>query len=94
MNRQVVLLFLAGLLGGLVSRYVMPPSAYAQTKPSVAKEIRAQSFTLVDQSGRPAGTFTTESSSVPARPRIVLRDPSGRELWSAGGTGLQPLTAK
>jgi hypothetical protein len=97
----------AGLLGGLVTRFA-PSAAFAQNPAPATKEIRAQSFTLVDASNRPVGTFTSEMDGSPAptpptgiaptptpppsgrgttgRPRIVLRDSAGREIWSAGDT--------
>ena len=99
----------AGLLGGLLTRYIDPPTAFAQDQPTVTKELRAQSFTLVDASGRAAGTFTAEagpgsakmfihppdgqgSVTVTSPMRIVLRDSSGHEIWSAGtGAKILPL---
>jgi hypothetical protein len=81
-------------LGGLLTRYVAPPPAFAQNQAPITKEIRAQSFTLVDQSNQTAGTFAAEPVPGPGmRVRVVLRDSKGREIWSAGGTGLQPLTS-
>jgi hypothetical protein len=96
----------AGLLGGMLTRYIAPPAAYAQDQPA-AKEIRAQSFTLVDQFDHTAGTFSYEplpgARMTLPRPqfggnqppvdrlapgRIVLRDASGHEIWSAGANSL------
>jgi hypothetical protein len=94
MNKNVVLALLAGLLGGLFTRYIAPPSAYAQNQAPITRELRAQSFTLVDRANQTAGTFTVEPASSPSRMRIVLRDSSGREIWSAGGPGTQPLSAR
>ena len=51
---------LAGLLGGLVTRYITPSVAFAQDKTPVTNELRAQSFTLVDSSNRTVGTFSVE----------------------------------
>jgi hypothetical protein len=81
MNRPltVVLALGGGLLGGLLTRYIGPPSAFAQNQAPVAKEIRAQSFTLVDSSNRS---------------RIVLRDSDGREIWSAGEAQIRPLSQR
>jgi hypothetical protein len=95
----VTLALTAGLVGGLLSRYIAPPSAFAQGKATVTKEVRAQSFTLVDPSDQAIGTFTLE----PVGPQvvfvsgpnvypdtrhtaIVLRDSTGREIWRAGGS--------
>jgi hypothetical protein len=102
----VALALAAGLLGSVIGRYIAPPSAYAQEKAAVAKEIRAQSFTLVDAFDHTAGTFTYEPLNAPrvmshpplpenlAPPdrllpgRVVLRDASGRVIWSAGANSL------
>ena len=90
----VVLALAAGLAGGLISRYVAPPVAYAQNRPSVTREVRAQSFTLVDEMDRTVGTFSYEGAGKPNRPdpRIVLRDFRGREIWSADGNALRLLS--
>jgi hypothetical protein len=99
-NLSLALALAAGLLGGLLTRYISPPTVSAQNQSQPAKEIRAQSFTLVDQSNQIAGTFTTEPVTGrpighPTQTRIVLRDPYGRELWSAGGVaGIQPVSSK
>jgi hypothetical protein len=108
-----VLALAAGLLGGLLTRYIAPPIAFAQNQAPVTKEIRAQSFALVDPSDRVVGAFTAEplygapgifvlprqgtpnDQGVPQirRPmRIVLRDSNGREIWSAGGSEVRPLS--
>jgi hypothetical protein len=102
----VVVALTAGLLGGLLTRYIAPPVAFAQDKPAVTKQVRAQSLTLVDASDRALGTFTAEpiSNIVTINPRgaspqtfigptrIVLRDANGNEIWSAGGGArLRPL---
>ena len=55
----------AGLLGGLLTRYIAPPVAFAQDQASITKELRAQSFTLVDSSDHAIGTFTAEPLSPP-----------------------------
>jgi len=103
-------------LGGLLTRYVAPPVALAQDQAPIVKEIRAQSFTLVDPSDHAVGTFTVEplagspgteqfyrlkqypnNQFRPERPlpmRIVLRDSAGRELWSAGGSMVRPLSVR
>jgi hypothetical protein len=123
MNRSltIVLGLIAGLTGGLLTRYIAPPAAFAQNQTPVTKELRAQRFTLVDGLGSAVGTFMVEgefpslpdaSNSTPdpntdlARRlraevqrrngpprRIVLVDPNGREIWSAGGSLVRPLSA-
>jgi hypothetical protein len=50
----------AGLLGGMLTRYIAPPAAHAQDQAAVSKEIRAQSFTMVDQYDHTAATFSYE----------------------------------
>jgi len=117
MNNKLVITFalVAGLVGGLLSRYAAPPSAFAQNQAPVTKEIRAESFTLVDPSDRTVGTFTSEADGatfvnpgivpgpaprlVPqprtaSRTRIVLRDSTGREIWSAGESQIRPLSQR
>lgn len=70
---------------------------------AVARDIRAQSFTLVDGADHTLGTFTAEPS-VPwvgrdgkldptsSQWRIVLRDRQGSEIWGAGGPVIRPLS--
>ena len=102
-NLSVGLAFVAGIAGGLIARYIAPVTAFAQNQTSVTREIRAESFTLVDPLDRPLGTFTFEyadnlkiQSQQPGLPimrngRVVLRDPNGREIWSAGGSPIRQL---
>lgn len=106
----IALALAAGLLGGLLTRYIAPPAAHAQDQGAVAKEIRAQSFTLVDEFDHTAGTFSYEpppgartklppSINQPAprvgSGRIVLRDASGLEIWSAGARAvIRPLSER
>lgn len=104
---NVAVALFAGLAGGMLTRYIAPPSVFAQTQnTAVTKEVRAQSFTLVDQYDNVAGTFTAESMGSPniilpgdgsaprvqRRPsRIVLRDSYGHEIWGVGGSTVRPL---
>jgi hypothetical protein len=102
----VALALAAGLIGGLLTRYIAPPAAFAQTQAPVTTpvttEIRAQSFTLVDSSDHTLGVFRAEPASKAINPnlgghtpmRIVLRDSNGREIWSAGGSGIRPVTER
>jgi hypothetical protein len=88
----------AGILGGLLTRYIAPPAAHAQdpAAATVSKEIRAQSFTLVDQFDHKAGTFTYEPLPIahviqgnpqfPANQGVPARVGPGRiVLRDAGG---------
>ena len=93
----VTLALVAGSVGGLLTHYIAPPVALAQNQAPITKEIRAQSFTLVDPSDHTVGTFSYEPAPDPrpmTPPRIVLRDSVGRELWSAGGSGIRRLSEK
>jgi hypothetical protein len=98
-NLTLVLALAAGLLGGFLSRYITPQSVYGQAQTPNTVEIRSQRFSIVDSQGRVVGTFTGEITRAPAPderllPRVALVDPTGRELWSAGGSKLKPLDLK
>src|SRR5262249_39065584 len=97
-----VSLFAAALLGGFIARVGMPSRALAQDQTPVAKEIRAQSVTLVDSMGNTVGTFTTSSPTIvairpgskqtkpiPVPTAIVLRDQNGLVIWHPEGDGAQ-----
>ncbi len=97
MSRTVslTLAVIGGMAGGLATRFVGPPAAHAQQAPAAAPpvaELRAASFVLVDSANRPVGTFTTEKAG--QRSRIVLEDATGREIWSAGGSGIRPVNSR
>ncbi|MBZ5600727.1 MAG: hypothetical protein LAO79_00305 [Acidobacteriia bacterium] len=66
----------AGLVGGLLSSALRPIAAQAQSQ--ALDEIKAQRFTLVNQSGVTMGAFSFDDSG---RPQIVLRDDLGHEVW-------------
>jgi hypothetical protein len=53
MNRKMnfTLALLAGLLGGVLSRYLIPTPVFAQAQAPAPREIRAQSFVLVNKEG-------------------------------------------
>ena len=88
MNKPLIIVLAlgGGLLGGLLTRYIGPPSAFAQNQASVTKEIRAQSFTLVDSSNRTIGTFTSDADRllrlqrrvIPSLPVCSVAQPGGR----------------
>ena len=78
---SVAVAVVAGLLGGMLTRYIAPPAAFAQNQAPATKEIRAQSFTLVDSSNHVAGTFTVDSTwpgPPPVPPGAQPRVPSPR----------------
>jgi hypothetical protein len=81
MNRTLPLSFAlaAGLLGGLLSRYITPLPVLAQS--GSPKGIKAQSFVLVDDRDNIVGTFKPSADRIPT---VVLLDRNGREIWRAG----------
>ena len=74
MNKQSVLALVAGLLGGMATHYIAPPVALAQNQPPARRDLRAQSFTLVDQSDRNLATFSAE----PVRQPTIVPNPRSR----------------
>jgi len=111
MNNKLVIAVavLAGLAGGMLTRFIAPAPVFAQApvqvlpgpvpavpaapSPTVTKEIRAESFTLVDNFGNVVGTFAAEPMGIRRPARVVLRDSYGHEIWSAGGSPIRPLTS-
>ena len=73
MNKNIVIALVAGLPGGMATRYISPSTAFAQNQTPVTKDVRAQSFVLVDQWDQTVGTFTTEPA--PVTVTKVLRVP-------------------
>ena len=76
-NLTLILAFAAGLLGGVLSRWITPTPVLAQaqaTPPAsaapVPKEIRAQRFTLVGEDGAVLGTFGLDQGMMMERPRV------------------------
>jgi hypothetical protein len=102
---SVVIALIAGLAGGMLTRFIAPAPVFAQAPVQIlpgpapapaapgpaAKEIRAESFTLVDNRGNAVGTFAAEPRGIHFPARVVLRDSYGREIWSAGGSAIRPL---
>jgi hypothetical protein len=85
-------LFLAAaFLGGLISHYAWTQPVQAQAQPPVPKEIRAQSFVLVNDQGVVQGVIAVGRSQN-GRPSLKLYDGNGRELWSFGGNEVRPLS--
>jgi hypothetical protein len=74
----------AGLLGGMLSRYVTPMTVLAQDRSTAAKDIRAQRFTLVNERGIVLGVFGLDSYKEGSNPTIRLFDESGHEIFRAG----------
>jgi hypothetical protein len=103
MNRMTIgVALLAGLAGGMVSRFVSPASVLAQQAPSTNPapvELRAQRFALVNPDGGVVATFTVDQPKPPegipfSQPSIRLLDWSGKEIWSAGGNPMRKLAVK
>lgn len=84
MNRKLNLgLSLAtGLLGGFLSHYISPKLVHAQTQAAPPKEIRAQRFVLVNDSGAPSGLFGFDQDG---NANVILLDKAGKVTWSASG---------
>ena len=88
MNTRLILTIslLSGLVGGLVSHFAFPVTAFAQPP----NEIRAQSVALVDGQNIVVGTITTSNRTGQPSPRaqeptIVILDRQGHEVWRASG---------
>jgi hypothetical protein len=102
MNRMTIAIALAaGLVGGVISRYISPApvlAQQAQPQSPAPVELRAQRFVLVNPDGLVAGTFTVEPgklTDVPfTPPSIRLLDWSGKEIWRAGGSPVRNLALK
>ena len=76
----------AGLLGGILSHYIfVTPLVHAQSEPP--KEVRAQSFVLMNEKGEPGGTFAFDEQGRP----IIRLFYKGREFWRAGGNIVRQL---
>ena len=94
---NVFLALVAGLAGGVSSRYLWPQPVQAQAQAPM--EIRARSFVLEDADGKVLGTFSTEAPrpgsaarGLPIRPSGSLRlfDDRGREIWRNPTNGIFP----
>ena len=93
MNRKLNLglSLAAGLLGGMLSHYIFSEPVHAQVQTPPAKEIRAQSFVLVDDQGVPAGVFGFEKDGGAS---IQLMNKAGKVIWIANGkANLAPLSS-
>lgn len=69
-----VLALAAGFLGGIVSQHVALPLVYAQEPTPIPTEIRAESFVIVDQDGKPRGAFGINKKWGPAVEIIDSKD--------------------
>ena len=73
MKNTIVAALIAGLFGAVATRIISPAPVSAQNQ--ATREIRSQSFTLVDPSDRTVGTFSAEP--VFGRRRAFIRNPGG-----------------
>ena len=81
---HLILCLFVGLCGGILSRYLWIPPVLAQAQTPTPKEVRSQSFVIVDEMGQVQGVFTSDHQPAwNGRSRIKLVDPSGRVIWSA-----------
>jgi len=84
--KNIALSLAAGLLGGMISHYVWTPAVHAQTL--IPKEIRAQSFILMNEKGDVGGKLGFDDKGKPA---IALYS-QGRLIWRTGdGNVFKPL---
>jgi hypothetical protein len=81
MNRGLIfsLALGAGFLGGVLSRYITPIPAFAQS--TIPKEIAARSFVLMDERNGIVGVF--KPSEARSDNAVVLLDQNGKEIWRA-----------
>ena len=93
-NRLTIAVALvAGISGGLLTRYITPTPVFAQAPPAPVAEFRAQSFVLTDKRGSTMATFTAERTG--DGPQVVLQDNNGKTIWKAGATALvRPLSLR
>jgi hypothetical protein len=85
---NVLLALVAGLAGGVSSRYLWPQPVQAQTQ--TPREIRARSFILENADGKILGTFMETPRAGTGTLRLF--DQRGREIWRNPTGGLFPAT--
>jgi hypothetical protein len=81
----------AGLLGGIFSHYVWTQPVQAQNQTPAPKEVRAQSFVVVNEKNEIQGVLTFGEPKN-GRTSVKLFDSNGREIFSAGGSPMRPLS--
>jgi hypothetical protein len=99
MNQKWTLLLAlaAGFVGSALFHGLSLVSVYAQVPSASPKEIRAQSFVLVDDSNTALGRISVRYPSSISRVRyksgyIQLFDSSGNEIWTAGEMAPRPVS--
>lgn len=66
----------AGFIGGIVSQHIIPASVYAQAQTRIPKEVRAESFVIVDENGSPRGAFGIDKKH--GWPTVEITNKNGR----------------
>jgi hypothetical protein len=108
MNKTTIgVALVAGLAGGMISRYISPApvlAQQAQAQNPAPVELRAQRFALVNPQGAVVATFAVDqprfdatfpnTPSFPNAPSVRLLDSNGKEIWSAGGNPMRKLAVK
>jgi len=86
---NLAVLVAAGFLGGMFSHFVWAPTlSHAQSPEAAPKEVRAQSFVLVDDEGKVEGIFSFDEPQGAYPSSVKLLDSKGHEVWKVGGSGL------
>ena len=70
----------AGLLTGIVSRYLFPAIAFAWS--GAPRDVTPRSFVLVNEQNDIVGVL--QPSKLGSGETVVLLDRNGREVWRAG----------
>ena len=83
---MLALTLAAAFAGGLISRYFSPETVHAQSQTAAPKEIRGQSFVLVNERGESYGFL---GFGPDGRPVIKLLGEHGETIWSTGAIRLQ-----
>jgi hypothetical protein len=99
MNQKwtLILALAAGFVGSALFHGLSLVSVYAQVPSAAPKEVRAQSFVLVDNSNTALGRFAIRNPASVSRERyrsgyIQLFDSSGNEIWTAGAMAPRPVS--
>jgi hypothetical protein len=82
----------AGLLGGVFSHYVWTQPVQAQNQTPAPKEVRAESFVVVNDKGEVQGVLTFGEPKN-GRTSVKFYDSKGREIFTAGGDQMRPLSS-
>jgi|HubBroStandDraft_2_1064218.scaffolds.fasta_scaffold711627_2 hypothetical protein len=99
MNQKwtLVLALAAGFVGSALFHALSLVSVHAQAPNAPTKEVRAQSFVLVDDNNKALGRFAIRYPASPSNEHygfgyIQLFDSSGNELFTAGGMRVRPAS--